>query len=182
MADYTPEYLNQWTRPDCYMGAEWYDYYDAGVDQTRDSDALERANFRAMLSALGFDDNENAPDDCPLVDDEPTRVIVRKNHWAVGWVEWIAVHHTDTEGLRIANEQAARLQDYPVLDEGLWSEYENTECAEIWERCFDWRERAAYLREHVSDLSGKFRELLSAARGEWSSAADLLPCPSDLLH
>jgi hypothetical protein len=165
------------------MGATWYDYYGSSVGRSRDSDALERANFRAMLTALGFDDDENAPDDCPLDSElgEPTRAIVRESHWAVGWVEWIAIHHLDTNGLRIADKQAARLQDYPILDEDLWSEYEDADCGETWSNCFDRHERARYLRDHVHDLSGTFRELRAAVRGEWYEAANLLPCPSDLL-
>lgn len=182
MESYTPEHLNRWTYPGSYMGATWYDYFSCSVGRSRDSDALERANFQAMLNALGFDDDECAPDDCPLVDDDPTRVVVRENHWAVGWIEWIAIHHTDTAALRIADGLAARLQDYPILDEALWSEYEDDDCCETWTNCFDQRERAAYLRKHVSDLSGIFRELRSAVRGEWYEAANLLPCPSDLLY
>ena len=215
MESYEPEHLNRWTRPDSYMGATWYDHYGSGVGRHRDSDCLERANFRAMLNALGFDADECASDDCPLVDDnEPTRVVVRENHWAVGWVEWIAVHYTDVDGLRIADERAARLQDYPILDEELWSEYEDTDCAETWSNCFDRAERAAYLRKHASlewlpvepisvplgvpSLPGmsdvtlslererlervaRFRSLRACLRGGWYEAANLLPCPSDLL-
>ncbi len=182
MERYAPEHLNRWTRPDHYMGATWYDYYGAGVGRSRDSDCLERANFRAMLTSLGFDDDELPSNNCPTVDDDPTRVIVRENHWAVGWVEWIAIHHADTVGLQIADEQKSRLRDYPILDEELWSEYEDSDCCETWTNCYDPRERAAYLREHVSDLSGMFRELRSAVRGGWYEASNLLPCPSDLLY
>jgi hypothetical protein len=181
MKSYIPKYLDRWTRPDHYVGAEWYDYFGSGVGQHRDSDCLERANFRAMLSALGFDDDELPSDDCPTVDDDPTRVIVQENHWAVGWVEWIAIHHTDADGLRIADEQKSRLQDYPVLDEELRSEYEDDECCKVWTNCYDPRERAAYLRDHISKPAGLFRELRSAIRGDWYEAANLLPCPSDLL-
>lgn len=183
---YEPEHLSRWTRPDCYVGAEWCDYYGSGVGRHRASDALERANFLAMLNALGFDDDESPHDDCPRVgdNDEPTRVIVRESHWAVGWVEWIAIHETDTDGLRIADDCARRLKDYPILDEELWSDLENEDCNSVWTECYDRRERAAYLRKHVPDkwLAGKFRDLSSAVRGCWHSAANLLPCPSDLLY
>ena len=49
---YEPKNLERWKRPFCYMGEEWYDYYSAGVGQSRDSDVLERANFKSMIDAL----------------------------------------------------------------------------------------------------------------------------------
>ncbi len=60
---YIPEFLNRWTYPANYAGATWYDYFGSGCGRYRDSDALERANFQAMLVALGFDGDENAPED-----------------------------------------------------------------------------------------------------------------------
>ena len=181
---YTPEFLNRWEHPSHYAGAEWYDHYGSGCGRHRDSDALERANFLAMLIALGFDGNENAPHWCPLDGDgEPTRVIVRENHWAVGWVEWIAIHKSDDAGLMIADEVAERLQDYPIVDETLYSEIEDEDCRETWANCYSPKERLAYLREHIgSGISGAFREFRDACRGDWYAAANLLPCPSDILY
>jgi len=169
------------------MGATWHDYYGAGFGRHRDSDCLERANFRAALTALGFDEDGSPPVDCPTItedgDDVPTRIIVRENHWAVGWVEWIAIHETDTEGLTIADELRERVEDYPVLDDELYSEFEGAECSEVWSNCYNKRERLEYLREHLyeSCIPGCFRSVRQAIKGEWSSAAELLPCPSDLL-
>ena len=28
---YTPKHLKRWTRPDCYIGASWPEYYSAGI-------------------------------------------------------------------------------------------------------------------------------------------------------
>ena len=49
----TPKHLKRWTRPSCYIGAEWSQYHSAGVGQSRDSDCLEQSNFAVMLRALG---------------------------------------------------------------------------------------------------------------------------------
>lgn len=168
------EYKNikRWRRPSNYAGAEWYDYYSAGVGQSRDSDALERANFDAMLAGLGGETD--------------TVIVVRESHWAVGWVEWLAIHETDEEGLATADRIQKRLQDYPVIDEDLWSHYENEECREVWESCYSPRERAEYLRQHIDAVypypePTVYRMLRAAVKGSWYHAAQMLPSPSDLI-
>jgi hypothetical protein len=111
--------LKMWTRPDCYAGAEWPDYYSAGVGQSRDSDALERSNFACMLRALGGE--------------SWTVVVVSESHWAVGWVEWIAIHKADHAALTIADEIMGRLADYPIVNEEHYSELEWNEAADYWD-------------------------------------------------
>jgi hypothetical protein len=96
--------------PKGLFGAEWSSYYSAGVGQSRDSDCLEQSNFAVMLAALGGESE--------------TVIVVRESHWAVGWVEWIAVHESDTVALAKADEQCGRLANYPVLDEEDWSQRE----------------------------------------------------------
>lgn len=183
-ANYQPTFLNRWKHPDNYFGAQWLDYFGSGCGQHRDSDALERANFRAMLNALGFDSNETVSDNCPTdTTDEPTRIIVRENHWAVEWVEWIAIHESDEAGLRIADTIIKAKQDYPVIDESLWSEYEDTECNEVWANCFKPKERSDYLKTHSVTICPENKLSVKAAiQGNWSEAANLLPCPSDILN
>src|SRR6266481_6815350 len=87
---YDPEHLQRWTLPPNYFGAEWPDYFSSGVGQSRDSDALERSNFTSMLTALGGESE--------------TVIVVRETHWAVGWVEWIAIHQDDEKALKIADD------------------------------------------------------------------------------
>lgn len=182
---FTPDNLNRWTRPDSYIGNTWYDYFGSVCGRSRDSDALERSNFQAMLKALGFD-GEDTPDDCPTIpgsDDEPTRLIVRENHWAVGWVEWIAIHESDEAGLKIADAIIEAKNDYPIIDEELFSEIEDEDCNETWVNCFDPKERFTYLREHGVTIDSDNRpDVAKAVAGEWGYAANLLPNPSDLLY
>ena len=114
-----PKHLKRWSIPSHYFGASWPNYYSAGVGQSRDSDCLEQSNFAVMLEALGGETE--------------TVVVVRESHWAVGWVEWIAIHELDTVALAKADEQCERLANYPVLNEEDWSEREwNGQC-EVWE-------------------------------------------------
>jgi hypothetical protein len=179
MSEYTPKNLKEWQHPDCYMGASWVDYYSSGVGRSRDSSALERANFDAMKAALGFwgPNEDNAPDrpdfDC---------TIVRESHWAVGWVEWIAIGPNDFTSLRIADRIAGQLEDYPVIDEDRWSEYENAECEEVWEKCYSWRGRLEYLRDRGDLDFASWRDIRDAVKGNWYQAAALLRCPSELIN
>ena len=86
----TENTLRRWTLPANYMGAKWPDYYSAGVGQSRDSSAFERANFDAMLALLG---GEKSGGEDPKDEGSALSLVrvVRASHWAVGWVEWIAI-------------------------------------------------------------------------------------------
>lgn len=183
---YVPRNLRRWTMPQCYIGASWPAYFSSGFGQSRDSDALERANFQAALTALGGEQTGMTSEDegespFPLV------IVVRENHWAVGWVEWIAIHETAADALKIADDLRDRYADYPVLDDELYSELENDECRETWQNCYNERERFDYLRRHLErqrseSYAPSFRQIRAACRdADWHEAARILPCPSDLL-
>lgn len=159
--------LKRWTRPDSYIGKIWPDYYSSGVGQSRDSSSLERANFDAMLKRLGGESE--------------TVIVVRESHWAVGWVEWIAIHNTDDKSLSIADGIMKALDGYPVIDENLWSRYEDDECSTVWSDCFDVHDRIDYFRRH-SYTCTSVSDMLQAVRGgSWHHAANMLHCPSDLI-
>jgi hypothetical protein len=167
------ENMSLWTRPGNYAGTDWSGWYSAGFGKSRDSDALERANFDATLAALGGESE--------------TVVVAHEGHWAVGWVEWIAIDPSDTDALATADRIKRRYADYPVVSEELYSEYEDSDCAETWANCYNERERMDYLRRHLVRQRGEsyaagFREIRAAVRGDWCAAAQILPCPSDLIH
>ena len=119
IAPTAPKHLTRWEPPKDYFGAEWSSYYSAGVGQSRDSDCLEQSNFSSMLSALGGESE--------------TVIVVRESHWAVGWVEWIAIHQSDEQALRVADVQCERLANYPILDEDDFSRREFEAQCEAWE-------------------------------------------------
>lgn len=162
---YQPDRLERWTMPRDYFGAEWPEYYSAGVGRSRDSDCLEESNFHAMLAGLGGESD--------------TVQVVRESHWAVGWVEWIAIHESDEKSLRAADAMQEQLEDYPVLDEEDCSQREWDECERVWSDCYSASERVRYLRDNRCDTG--FRELRSAVNGDWGAACNLLPCPNDLI-
>jgi len=108
------------------MGDEWHGYY-VFLAQHRDSDVVTRSNFQVGLAALGalpeWTDEEN-----------DSRIVVRESHWAVGWVEWIAIHENDAEAIAAADDMLERLSNYPALDDDHWTQLEYDEAAEWWVR------------------------------------------------
>jgi len=123
--------MELWTRPDHYAGASWDDYY-VFLGRNRDSQLLEVSNFECALAELGGESE--------------TVIVVREGHWAVGWIEWIAIHNSDTEAVAIAEALAAALADYPVLNEDDYLAQQFDQTCEIWEK-MSVRERARLLRE-----------------------------------
>lgn len=105
-AKYEPQHLTRWSLPAFYTGQSWHGYYSAPVGRSRDSDALELSNWEAQLQAVGGERGD-------------TVVVVRERHFLVGWVEWLAIRETATATLRKADAVAARLLEYPILDEHL---------------------------------------------------------------
>lgn len=150
------EYPKRWTLPQNYSGEVWPDYYQSGFGQSRDSDALERSNFRVALRAFGGESE--------------TVQVVREGHWAVGWIEWIAIHSSDREALREAIRLNQKRENYPALNEDDWSELEHEDACETWKLCYDWKERIAFMRDRPSECGTEYRdwrELRAAARGDF---------------
>lgn len=160
---YEPTHLKRWTMPECYFGEVWPAYYGSGCGQHRDSDALTRSNFTCMLKALGGESD--------------TVQVVRESHWAVGWVEWIAIHQDDEKALRIADEIQAKLESYPVVNEDHFSSIEEEDANETWTNCYSPLERVKYIREHRSQFEfHNLKDMLGCVRGKYFSgyASELL--------
>lgn len=91
------------------------DWFIGPVGVHRDSDTLDRANWQTVNDAYDKIDPEG--------DDHE---VLRFGHWAVGWIEEVA-YRPGSQCAALADEFRARLEDYPVLDEHLWSELEMEE-------------------------------------------------------
>lgn len=148
--------LDEWSMPDSYFGATWYGHY-VFLSQHRDSDCLERSNFRSALKAIGGESETKRGVQ-----------VVREGHWAVGWVEWIAIPCGPSIALAKANEITEELDQYPVVSEDDWSELESEEANEVWSKCYDWRERLEYVRERPDEFDfNDFADMMSCIRGEY---------------
>jgi hypothetical protein len=133
--------LKRWKMPDHYAGEVWPEYF-VFLGQHRESDALTRSNFTCALRAIGGDAQ-----------------VVRERHWAVGWVEWIAIHQDDTDTLARASAIAERLADYPVLDEDHFGELEYSESCDYW-ASMSVRERVSIAREQGVSIFAARRDYL----------------------
>lgn len=119
--------VREWKHPSNYIGVTWEGWYSAGFGRSRDSDALEESNFQVALAQLEKLNTElPIPEGCKVSDmnscDSVT--VVSENHWAVGWVEWIAIHSSNTAALAKARELCESANDYPALNEDHWSNLE----------------------------------------------------------
>lgn len=116
----TTKTVKLWETPSHYFGAEFPEYYVI-ISQTRDSRALERSNFDAMLKLLGGESKHtNAV------------IVARFNHWACGWIETIMVHRGASKKIIIADKVMTEYKNYPVINDDLWSEYEDEEKNRYW--------------------------------------------------
>lgn len=132
--------VEKWKHPSNYFGATWEDYYSAGFGQSRDSDTLEESNFAVASEELLKLNSDYG--------DETTVQIVRENHWAVGWVEWIAIHWSNIQAYQRALQLCEQTEDYPVLDEDHWSNLEYEKATSYWDSesihsRLDWLKRYA---------------------------------------
>lgn len=163
--------LTKWTRPSCYIGATWEGYYVAPVTRNRDSSDLENSNWDAQWKILK-ELQKDIPD-C----DEYSPVVVSENHWACGWVEWVAIHESNVEAIREAERIAERLESYPVLDETDFSNREMESANQVWKDCYRDKERIRYIREHRRQFEFQsFRDMLACVRGKYFAgyASELL--------
>ena len=156
-----PEYrfLKPYRRPECYIGATWFGYYDV-AGRNRDSDILTNFNFDCWVAflteRLGEPDTvigheEETQSRSTFGDEESDEIynwtICRENHWACGWIEIIRVHSSlPHEKLAAIDEQLHKLDGYPVFDEDHFSAAEDAErercwvsdCKQLW---YNWLEK-----------------------------------------
>jgi len=121
--------ITLYEEPKNYMGADFYGYYTI-LSKHRDSDCLTRANFDAMLNALGGESTHSNG-----------VIVTRASHWAVGYIDTIRIHSGASKKLKVADAIICRLANYPVVDEDLWSQYEDEAKNELYFSCFNLRDR-----------------------------------------
>lgn len=155
--------IRKWKRPAYYMGESWPEMY-VGLFRNRESDALDRSNFEIALAALGGESE--------------TVHIIREGHWALGWVEWIGIHESDTRKVKVMNLILERLEEYPVLNEEHFAQLEQEEANDVWRHCYDTSERIKWMRENRDQVAGHdWSDLLDCARGKWFCGY-----PSELIY
>ena len=129
--------MNKWQKADNYMGQNYSDYYVSLV-QSRDSDILEQSNFDTALKQLGG------------VTD--TVLVVRSSHWAVGWIEWIAIHESDTDAIATGENIEHEMADYPVLDEEDYCQREYDYVVDTWLNAYSLQDRIDLCKEYNESI------------------------------
>ena len=122
MADhitYKVKLLRDFPAPEWEPEVAASDWEWAPCGESRDSDALTRANFDALCDRFDTVD--------PYGNDWE---IVRFGHFAVGWVEQIFVRPASKVSA-MCPEIREFMGGYPCLDEDLWSQYESDDSAGI---------------------------------------------------
>lgn len=164
MSEFIPETLELWELPSHYFGAMWDNWY-VFLFRNRDSSIMETMNFDIAFEQLKTVFNS----ELSIVGLESVQ-IVRENHWAVGWIEWIAIHSSDIEALKVADKINKKLESYPCLDDDKLSELEMNEANKVWKDCYNVEERLEYIRENRSQFEFRdYSELISNVRGEYFS-------------
>lgn len=124
------------------------------MTQTRDSDCLERSNFKCAYDELRGVSKDDV-------------YIVRHGHWACGWIEHIMVK-PNTKCQDVAEEIMCALADYPVLNDNDLCELEMEDADIIWRDCYDVKDRINYIRENKSQFEfNSFSEVRAVVNGDY---------------
>ena len=140
----------------------------------RDADTLTRSNFRCMVQLLGGKESDGAKGSTELSEHA---AIEEARHWACGWVQYLVINPDNKELVAIAEEQLASLENYPVVNEDDWSNLEMEEANQVWQSCYNQKERVEYIRNHRRQFEfHDFSDLLNCVRGKYFAgwASELL--------
>ena len=138
-----------------FMGEIPEDCWLCLVGQNRDSDSLTRSNFTSALQILGGESDDVE--------------IICHGHWACGWVEYLVVREGSV-AQGIAEKIENDLEDYPVVNDEHYSELEQEDADDTWKNCYDFRERAEYIRENQSEFEFRdFADMWNCVKGEYFS-------------
>jgi hypothetical protein len=103
-------------------------HYVVVVGRNRDSNILGNSNFESAFEMLGGKETKDVQ-------------IVRHGHWACGWIELLMVNPKNKKRIERAYEIYKSLIEYPVLDEGDFSERE----------CEAYQEYAEYSKKQLAE-------------------------------
>ena len=160
MSEFIPETLELWELPSHYFGATWEGWY-VFLFRNRDSSIMETMNFDIAFERLKKVFNSELS-----IDGMESVQIIRESHWAVGWIEWIAIHSSDIEALKEADKINEKLKSYPCLNDDKLSELEDKEAQRVWKENYNTKERLEYIRENRNQFEFyNYSDLISNVRG-----------------
>lgn len=140
------------------------DWYVLPVGVNRDSDTLDRSNWRVALRSLSAA--------CPDGEGPDTYEVHRFGHWGCGWFDVAIVNPACEVAVAVAVDIAASLANYPILSEDDYGQEESADADQAW-RNMDTRERiracarfkvsifAARREDYPDNDSGDLRDYLA---------------------
>lgn len=136
---YVPSHLRRWRDPNeartglvRYAGEDLSDEY-VFLTKTRDISLLDESNWEAAVARLQGVEGWT---------------IRHFTHWGHGWFDQIFIKAGAEEALRLCDGMAAKLADYPVLDESDYSQRQWDQAAELWDECCSLRERVRLIQKY----------------------------------
>jgi|SRR5882762_8534744 len=139
------------------------DWYLGPVGTSRDADSVVRSNWRVLIERVVAVDPEG-------VDHE----IIHMGHWAVGWVEYLAVR-PGSQAAVVQSQAIDKLREHVILNEDDLSMIEHDDMTESWDSYGDTQFKRDLLKrlddvdpKHEHDLDDvdlweQFRDL----DGDW---------------
>ncbi len=103
--------------PKGYLLSDQQNWFVLPCGQNRDSNCLDRSNFKVALEKLGGE-SENVE-------------VHRFGHWAYGWFEIIIIN-PESKQVQIACDIENQLEQYPILDDMDYSELQWNEGQNFW--------------------------------------------------
>lgn len=158
------KHLKKWTRPDCYIGEQYPEFYVV-LSQHRDSDILTQSNFQTIHDALKeVESKEGIPAGYEEAEGDCTVQVISASHWACGWIETLLIHESDTAAIEKAEELLQQIADYPVLDDEDFSRREYEYAREVWTSLLV-SDRLEYIQRYNAQLSDYYNPIsIFAAR------------------
>jgi hypothetical protein len=84
------------------------------IANNRDAHAYDVSNMAAAVRIMTGQEYREGAGSTDYTD---AVAVISLNHWAVGWIEWLAFDAGSAAMRELAEGIASRLDDYPLLDE-----------------------------------------------------------------
>lgn len=127
--------ISWWKHDSNYIGEDYSDCYVI-LTKHRDSSLIVESNFESVRRDIEFYYPEST-------------IVVRLNHWAVGWIEMLLIHSSQTEALAEADQIVYKLDNiYPIYDEDDYTSRVWDTANQIWDNAPEWE------REEICEAIG----------------------------
>ena len=126
--------MERWEKPSNYLGGDYSDYYVI-CSHHKNSGLLAESNWDEVVKRL-----------------ENHVKVASCGHWMTGWIEFALIHHTDMEGIKLAQAIDDEIAEYPILNEDDFTERESKYAEELWDS-MSGHEKQGYIDDLNLDIT-----------------------------